>query len=164
MKKIFFLLQAAVMGLQAMSQGNAPSLVGRPAPELNLKDLNGASLSLSGLKGSVVLVDFWASWCGPCRKNNPHLLKLYKKYHADGLEILGVSLDDNTEAWKSAVSKDKLNWPQVVDEKGGAGPSAAAYGVYEIPASFLVDKNGIIRAVNLVGWGLEANIKTLLHK
>jgi thiol-disulfide isomerase/thioredoxin len=160
MKKTFILLLLLIAVFSGFSQIKSD----QPAPELSLPDGNGNTVLLSGLKGSVVLIDFWASWCGPCRMNNPHLVKLYGKYHQKGLEILSVSLDANNEAWKAAIGQDGLTWLQVNDDKGWNAASAATYGVNSIPASFLVDKNGVIRAVNLVGWQLESKIKTLLKK
>ncbi len=124
--------------------------------------MNGNLIRLSDLKGKVVLIDFWASWCGPCRKNNPHLVKLYHKYHGKGLEIFGVSLDDDHQSWKEAVSHDRMEWIQVIDDKGWDASSALAYGVEMIPSSFLIDRDGVIRKVNAEGWPLEAEIKALL--
>ena len=135
---------------------------GQTAAELSLPDLQGQAVSLSALKGKVVLIDFWASWCGPCRHNNPRLVKLYNKYHDKGLEIYGVSLDENSEDWKKAVQHDKLKWIQVIDDKGWEAPSAAAYGVDMIPSSFLIDRQGIIRYVNAEGSELEVRVKDLL--
>jgi peroxiredoxin len=134
------------------------------APEISLPDMKGEMVNLSSFKGKVVIVDFWASWCGPCRRNNPHLVKFYKKYHPKGLEILGVSIDSNQDAWKAAVQQDKLEWTQVNDNKGWDASSAGAYGVDAIPASFLIDKNGVIHSVNHVGWQLEVEVKDLLKK
>jgi thiol-disulfide isomerase/thioredoxin len=148
----------------AACEASAQIKTGQPAPELSLPDGNGNPVQLSSLVGSVVLIDFWASWCGPCRMNNPHLVKLYGKYHNKGLEILGISLDNNSQAWKAAIGQDGIRWPQVIDIKGWDAASAATYGVNSIPASFLLDRNGVIRAVNLVGWRLESKIKTLLKK
>ncbi len=91
-------------------------------------------------------------------------MKLYNKYHEKGLEILGISLDNNSEAWRAAIGQDGIGWRQVIDIKGWDAASAATYGVNSIPASFLLDKDGVIRAVNLVGWQLESKIKTLLKK
>jgi peroxiredoxin len=160
MKSAFLLLLLAGAGLSAFPQMRT----GQAAPELTLPDRDGHKVQLSGLKGTVVLIDFWASWCGPCRANNPHLAKLYRKYHQKGLEIVGVSLDENGEAWKEAVGHDKLEWVQLNDDGGQKAISAITYGVYSIPASFLVDKEGIIQGIDLEGWDLESKIKTLLKK
>ncbi len=135
---------------------------GQTAAELTLPDQTGKMISLSELKGKVVLVDFWASWCGPCRHNNPKLVKLYNKYHEKGLEIYGVSLDEDVKSWKTAVHHDRLSWIQVIDDKGWEASSASAYGVDMIPSSFLIDKQGMIRRMNLEGSELESSVKDLL--
>jgi peroxiredoxin len=160
MRKLLFMLLITGAALGASAQIR----IGQPAPDLSLPDRSGHAIQLSSMKGSVVLIDFWASWCGPCRLNNPHLVKFYGKYHEKGFQILGVSLDENGDAWRTAVGQDHLSWPQVNDNKGWNAPSAATYGVNAIPASFLVDKEGIVRGLNLVGWGLESKVKTLLKK
>ena len=161
MQKILIILSLIAAGFTVDAQ---PPPAGTPAPAISLPDMKGSQVQLSSLKGSVVLIDFWASWCGPCRANNPHLLKLYNKYHEQGLEILGISLDEKSEDWKAAVRQDKLSWRQVIDDKGQNAASALAYGVDAIPSSFLIDKDGVIRAVNEVGWDLESKIKKLLKK
>lgn len=136
--------------------------IGEDAAELSLPDQNGKIVSLSDLKGKVVLIDFWASWCGPCRHNNPHLLKLYNKFHDKGFEIYGISLDEEMDSWRKAVHHDRLSWIQVIDDKGWEAKSASKYGVDMIPASFLLDKQGVVRAIDLEGSELESNIRELL--
>jgi peroxiredoxin len=135
---------------------------GQIAAELSLPDLNGKNVSLSELKGKIVLIDFWASWCGPCRHNNPRLMKLYNKYHSKGLEIYGVSLDDDVDSWKKAVHHDRLEWIQVIDDKGWESSAATKYGVDMIPSSFLIDRQGIIRTINAEGLELENSVRVLL--
>jgi len=160
MKNILFALVLIFSSQAVFSQVKINDV----APEISLPNLEGKMVNLSELKGKVVIIDFWASWCGPCRKNNPHLVKFYKKYHPKGLEILGVSLDNNQDAWKEAVQKDKLEWIQINDNKGWNASSANAYNVNAIPASFLIDKNGIIYSIDHVGWELEVDVKTLLKR
>ena len=158
MNRICFTLFLMVISLNLFSQMKP----GQTAADLSLPDLNGKLMSLSELKGKVVLIDFWASWCGPCRHNNPHLVKLYNKYHGKGLEIYGVSLDENMNNWKKAVHHDKLAWIQVIDDKGWEAPSASSYGVDMIPSSFLIDRRGVIRSINAEGPELESSVRDLL--
>jgi len=130
--------------------------------DFTLPNLNGDSLRLSSMKGKVFLLDFWASWCVPCRFSNKNLVKLYAKYKDKGFEILGVSLDDNKNAWKRAVSKDRINWLQINDSKGWDAMSATKWQVDAIPASFLIDKDGNVVAINAEKQELEDKIKQLL--
>jgi len=160
MMKLFLLMALTSCSMAVFSQIKP----GQQAPELSLPDVDGKVIHLSDLKGKIVLIDFWASWCGPCRKNNPHLVKLYNKYHSKGLEILGVSIDDHETNWKNAIRHDKLTWIQVNDNKGWDAPSALVYGVEAIPASFLIDKNGVVWKIDLVGLNLEREIKSLLKQ
>ncbi len=158
MNRICFTLFLLMISLNLFSQ----MIPGQPAADLSLPDMNGKIVSLTEFKGKVVLIDFWASWCGPCRHNNPRLVKLYNKYHEKGLEIYGVSLDEDLNSWKKAVHHDKLTWTQVLDDKGWDGPSASIYRVNMIPSSFLVDRQGIIRTVNAEGPELESSVRDLL--
>lgn len=137
--------------------------VGSIAPDIKMKDPNGNEQSLSSLRGKVVLVDFWASWCGPCRKENPNNVILYKEFKSKGLEIFGVSLDKNKEAWTEAIMQDNLTWIHVSDLKYWSSDAAALYKVESIPATFLLDKEGKIVAKNIRGEELYAFVKKLLN-
>ncbi len=158
MNRIFLTLILMLLNTNLFSQMK----IGGDAADLSLPDQNGKIVSLSEFKGKVVLIDFWASWCGPCRHNNPRLIKLYNKFHEQGLEIYGISLDDSKSDWKKAIRHDKLSWIQVIDDRGWEAMSAAKYGVDMIPSSFLVDRQGVIRAINEEGTELENSISGLL--
>jgi glutathione peroxidase-family protein len=130
--------------------------------DFSLPGLKGDSIRLSSMKGKVFLLDFWASWCVPCRYSNKQLVKLYSKYKDKGFEILGVSLDDNRNEWKRAVNKDKITWPQINDNGGWNAISAAKWNINAIPASFLIDKDGNVVAFDPEKQDLENKIKQLL--
>ncbi len=137
--------------------------VGSPAPEIELTDVDGKPRKLSSLKGKVVLIDFWASWCGPCRKENPNVVAMYSKYKDKGFEVFSVSLDKDRESWVKAIAKDNLSWPNhVSDLKYWKSAGAVAYGVTAIPFTVLVDKNGRIVAKKLRGEELENKVGELL--
>jgi thiol-disulfide isomerase/thioredoxin len=137
--------------------------VGRSAPLFKQNDVNGKAISLSSFKGQYVLIDFWASWCGPCRGENPAVVKAYQAYHSKGFSILGVSLDNNKENWLAAIKKDGLDWPQVSDLQGWKNSVAAEYGVTGIPMNFLLDRDGKIVAKGLRGDELEKKLAELVH-
>ena len=136
--------------------------IGAMAPDIALMDPDGKIHKLSSLKGKVVLVDFWASWCGPCRKENPHVVAMYGKYHDKGFEIYSVSLDKDRESWLAAIAKDNLIWPDhVSDLKYWKSAGAAAYGVTAIPFTVLIDRKGKIVAKKLRGEELENKVAEL---
>ncbi len=135
---------------------------GKMAPEISLPGVKGNIIKLSDFKGKVVLLDFWASWCGPCRASIPSVIKLYKKYKALGFEVFGVSIDTKNKEWQKAIAQDKINYTQVIDIGGFYSPTAEKYGIDQIPTSFLLDKTGKLIAVDLEGEELENKLKELL--
>jgi peroxiredoxin len=132
--------------------------VGMVAPDIKQPGTDGKDISLSSLKGKYVLVDFWASWCGPCRKENPNIVKAYNQYKDKGFEILGVSYDNKKDRWEGAIKKDGLAWPQVSDLKGWQNATAEIYHIKAIPSNLLVDKEGRIVAKNLLGKKLYSKL------
>jgi peroxiredoxin len=138
--------------------------IGKAAPDFTLNDTTGKPVSMSSFKGKYLLIDFWASWCGPCRKENPNNVKLYGDYKAKGLEILGVSFDEKREKWVDAIKKDGLKWTHISDLKRWKCAAGKLYGVRSIPHTVLLDKNGIIIAKNLRGDELRKKIAELLDK
>lgn len=139
--------------------------IGKKAPNFTAETPYGESVSLNELIGNgYLLIDFWASWCPPCRKENPNVVALYDKYKSEGFSILGVSLDDNKNRWEEAIQKDKLDWTQVSDLKGWDCAPAKLYGVRSIPSNFLLDKDGVIVGVNLMGKALEDKLSELYSK
>ncbi|MNX55331.1 Thiol-disulfide oxidoreductase ResA [compost metagenome] len=127
--------------------------IGNKAPDFSQPDANGKLIKVSDFKGQYVLIDFWASWCSPCRAENPNLLKAYNKYKSKGLEVLAVSLDDTKgrNAWLKAIKEDGLPWIHVADLKGWSNEAAVLYGVRAVPQNYLVDPKGNIVAINIKG-------------
>ena len=142
--------------------------IGKVAPNFEAPDPDGKMVSLNDVKGKVTIIDFWAAWCGPCRRENPNVVRIYNKYHDQGLEIIGVSLDgtrnqkDPKNAWLNAIKTDKLTWTHVSNLQYFKDPIVELYNVTGIPATFILDKDGKIAAKNLRGRALELKVQELL--
>ncbi|MFN8348297.1 MAG: TlpA disulfide reductase family protein [Spirosomataceae bacterium] len=141
---------------------NAKTGVGQIAMDFTQNDVNEKPVSLSSLRGKYVLVDFWASWCGPCRQENPNIVKAYNQYKDKGFTVLGVSLDQKKEPWLKAIEKDQLTWTHVSDLKYWQNEVAVQYGINSIPASYLLDSNGKIIGKNLRGEALTKKLAELM--
>jgi peroxiredoxin len=143
--------------------------VGAIAPDFTINDTNGKAVSLSSFRGKHVLIDFWASWCKPCRDANPNLVRLYDQYKSQGFEIIGVSLDDTTKStnekakWLNAIKDDNIRWTQLSDLIGADSETAKTYGVKSIPSTFLIDGNGYIIAKDLKGTLLNKKLSEIFE-
>ncbi|MBS1650651.1 MAG: AhpC/TSA family protein [Bacteroidetes bacterium] len=140
------------------------TMVGSPATDFTQNTADGKPIKLSSYKGKVVLVDFWASWCRPCRLENPNVVAAYKRYKDKGFTVLGVSFDSNKEAWLNAVAQDELTWQHVSDLKGWGNEVGKTYSISSIPQNILVDKEGVIIAKNLRGEELDAKLAEIFEK
>lgn len=149
--------------VRQLADGMRKKQPGRMFVDLTMNDLDGKSHTLSEWcgKGNYVLVDFWASWCGPCRKEMPNVVETYVKYHSKGYEIVGVSFDNKAESWKAAVKQLGMDWPQISDLKGWESAASEAYGIMAIPSNVLLDGEGRIVASDLRGERLHAKLKEI---
>lgn len=163
MKGAYLQLEEQVKAQKVEEEKAAKTAIGAQAPDLEYPSPDGQNIKLSSLRGKVVLLDFWASWCGPCRRENPAVVAAYKKYKDKGFAIYSVSLDQDKNKWVNAIAQDGLVWKEhVSDLKGWKSQAAATYGVSSIPAQFLLDTNGVIIAKNLRGEDLSRKLGEVL--
>ena len=157
-------IKAFEQQLDNMETFNEAVAIGKQAPDFTQNDTAGHPVTLSSFKGKYVLLDFWASWCGPCREENPTVVEAWHKYHDKGLEILGVSLDQKEQSWKDAIRQDHLTWTHVSDLKFWQNALVKAYGVQSVPQNFLIDPNGRIIARGLRGEELDKKLGEILGR
>jgi len=148
--------------IRAMDKAK-PLSIGHKAPDFTINSIDGKTVKLSDYKGKYVMVDFWASWCVPCRQENPNVLKQYNTFHSKGFNVLGVSLDKDKAAWQKAVNDDKLAWAQTSDLKSFDGTAEQLYHIEAIPSNFIIDPQGNIAAKNIRGADLEAFLSKTIH-
>jgi len=148
-------------------QHNANLKKGKPVPDFTLTAQDGGKVQLSSFKGHVVIIDFWASWCLPCRASIPHLKKLYEKYHGQGLEILSISIDQNSKAWQNAVAKEAMPWKQVIDKYNSAKDASevmTSFGIESVPFLIIMDKEGKVQAINPVEAETDEQLKEIFDR
>ena len=145
-------------------QATKPVDAGTVAPEITLPDMEGKMVSLSSFRGKFVLLDFWASWCQPCRGENPNVVAAYRKFKDKNFTVLGVSLDNQKGTWDKAIKDDSLSWTQLSDLSGWKSTAVVTYGVHSIPANFLIDPTGKIIGHDLRGSQLEEVLTEVLKK
>lgn len=138
--------------------------IGEPFVDFTQKNAEGKDVSLSDYAGKVILLDFWGSWCGPCRENNVELVKLYKDFRDQGFEIFGVAADGGKKEWLAAIETDNMTWPNVTDFNGPKNKAAIVYGIYKFPTNYLIDRKGILVAMDLYGDELRTRLKEMLSE
>jgi thiol-disulfide isomerase/thioredoxin len=148
---------------QPEQQATGESWIGKTVPDLAMPDINGKEVSISSFRGKYVLIDFWASWCGPCRMENPNVVKAYNDFKGKNFTILGISLDKDKDSWKRAIAQDHLNWTQISDLKYWNSQAVETFGFQGIPFNILVDPSGKVIAQELRGEALDEKLKQVLN-
>ncbi|RFS21907.1 TlpA family protein disulfide reductase [Chitinophaga silvatica] len=166
--RILFSILLIVFSIQKGGAQNKPLKIGESAPAIALPAVNGDTLSLSSLKGKLVLIDFWATWCSPCVEEQPVLKSIYEKFgnkvKEGKFEILGVSLDKSKDNWQKGIDQLQITWPQISDLKFWKSPVAKDYGIEGLPFNVIINEKGKIVAINLHGKALETFISNYLKK
>lgn len=147
--------------LKKQAESLKSTAIGMPAVDFALNDSTGNPIAISSFKGKILLIDFWASWCGPCRRENPNVVRIYNDYKDKGFEIIGVSFDESKSKWIDAIHQDQLTWPHISDLKGWQSYAARLYSIQAIPATILLDREGIIIAKNLRGEALREKLEEI---
>ncbi len=154
----------AVMVSQTETGDDIGLKIGQQAPDISLPDSSGKLQTLSSLRGKYILVDFWASWCGPCRFENPNVVRLHQKYKDKGFDVLSVSLDQDKKAWLRAIEADGMEWNHVSDLRKWESAVVPVYHINAIPMTFLLDKKGVIIAKDLRGPDLEKKLASIIEE
>jgi thiol-disulfide isomerase/thioredoxin len=154
--------QAAAMARQQLVAMKTQQSLGKEPLDLKFQAVDGTAVDLAKLRGKVVLLDFWATWCGPCRMEIPNVVATYKGLHSQGFEIIGISLDQNKEQMVNFTKAAGMTWPEYFDGKSWANEISTRYGINAIPAAWLLDKKGIVRSTEARAGNLEQQVKRLL--
>ena len=163
MKQKTLVLVLVLAFVSGIAKAQLPNITD-PRVAIKLPTVKGDSLTLESFKGKVILLDFWASWCGPCRAANKQQVKLYSKYKSQGFEIFSVSLDQNQKDWKKAIARDRITWLQVNDPRGWDAETAVRWNIFQLPTTYLINKKGDVVSIDLDGKELDEKVKALLEE